>query len=35
LLRVPREAVIAALEDDARAAMGLIEVLASRFRELA
>jgi flavin reductase (DIM6/NTAB) family NADH-FMN oxidoreductase RutF len=35
LLRVPREAVIAALEADARAAMGLIEVLASRFRELA
>ena len=35
MLRVPREAVIAALEADARAAMGLIEVLASRFRELA
>ena len=35
LLRVPREAVIAALEADARAAMGLIEVLATRFRELA
>ena len=35
MLRVPREAVIAALEADSRAAMGLIEVLASRFRELA
>jgi flavin reductase (DIM6/NTAB) family NADH-FMN oxidoreductase RutF len=32
-LRVPRDAVIAALEADSRAAMGLIEVLASRFRE--
>jgi flavin reductase (DIM6/NTAB) family NADH-FMN oxidoreductase RutF len=35
MLRVPREAVIAALEADSRAAMGLIEVLANRFRELA
>jgi flavin reductase (DIM6/NTAB) family NADH-FMN oxidoreductase RutF len=35
MLRVPREAVIAALETDSRAAMGLIEVLANRFRELA
>ena len=35
VLRVPREAVIAALEADARAAMALIEVLASRFRETA
>ena len=34
-LRVPRDAVIAALEADSRAAMGLIEVLASRFRETA
>ena len=33
-LRVPRDAVIAALEADSRAAMGLIEVLASRFREM-
>ena len=32
-LRLPREALIVALEDDARAAMALIEVLASRFRE--
>ena len=34
-LRVPRDAVIAALEADSRAAMALIEVLASRFRETA
>jgi flavin reductase (DIM6/NTAB) family NADH-FMN oxidoreductase RutF len=32
-LRLPREALIVALEDDSRAAMALIEVLASRFRE--
>jgi flavin reductase (DIM6/NTAB) family NADH-FMN oxidoreductase RutF len=34
-LRVPRDAVIAALEADSRAAMALIEVLAGRFRETA
>ena len=34
-LVVTREALIAALEADPRAAVGLIEVLASRFRELA
>jgi CRP-like cAMP-binding protein len=34
-LRIPRDALIAALEADSRAAMGLIEVLASRFRETA
>ena len=34
-LRLPREALIVALEDDSRAAMALIEVLASRFRETA
>jgi flavin reductase (DIM6/NTAB) family NADH-FMN oxidoreductase RutF len=33
-LRLPREALIVALEDDSRAAMALIEVLASRFREM-
>ena len=34
-LRLPREALIVALEDDSKAAMALIEVLASRFRETA
>ena len=32
---VSREALIAALEADPRAAVGLIEVLAARFRETA
>ena len=35
VLRVPREAVLAALEADSRAAMALIGVLAGRFRETA
>jgi hypothetical protein len=34
-VRLSREALIAALEADSRAAIGLIEVLASRFRETA
>jgi hypothetical protein len=32
---VPRDALLVALEADSRAAMALIEVLASRFRETA
>ena len=35
VLRVPRDALLVALEADSRAAMVLIEVLASRFRETA
>jgi flavin reductase (DIM6/NTAB) family NADH-FMN oxidoreductase RutF len=35
VLRVPRDALLVALEADSRAAMALIEVLASRFRETA
>ncbi len=35
VLRVPRESLLVALEADSRAAIGLIEVLASRFRETA
>ena len=35
VIRVPRDALLVALEADARAAMALIEVLASRFRETA
>jgi hypothetical protein len=35
VLRVPRDALLVALEADAHAAMALIEVLASRFRETA
>ena len=34
-LRLPREALVVALEEDSHAAMALIEVLASRFREIA
>jgi CRP-like cAMP-binding protein len=35
VLRVPRDALLVALEADSRVAMALIEVLASRFRETA